>query len=183
MIIDIVFCIFLIILVIRGFSRGILYSVFSLLGLLIAIMVSVNFSRMISVVISHWFGFNSKYLPLLSFIVVFIAVYFVFRLLEKSLEHVFRALRINFINKLAGALVWALIWTLLFSTLLFYANNMDLLPDAQKRDSIVYRETADLAPQVVEGIGRIIPPVRNIFDNLEEWFHKINYASDEGEPA
>ncbi|MBC8173343.1 MAG: hypothetical protein H7X71_05485, partial [Chitinophagales bacterium] len=81
-------------------------------------------------------------------------------------------LQLNFLNKATGAVVWAIVVTFIFSTCLFYINNLKLLSEKVKSESIVYERIEPLAPEISELIGKIIPPVKDIFHSMQEWFEK-----------
>ncbi len=173
MIIDIIFAIILLLAFIHGFRKGIIHSIVSLIAMVIGIMAAVYLSEIASTYIDKWFHIASKYLPIVSFILVFILIYLLFRLLEQSLEGFFKLLKLNFLNKLAGAIIWSIVWALLYSTILFYCNNMNLFSEELKTDSVVYEKIEPIAPKTIEFVGKIIPPVKNIFNSLEDWFKSI----------
>lgn len=168
---------------IYGFRKGIIHSVVTLLALIIGIMTAVHLSEQAAVYVDKWFNISSKYLPLISFIAVFIAIYFIFRLIEEALEGFFKLIKMNILNKLTGAIVWGLIWTLFYSTILFYLNNMGAFKEQIKSDSVVYESVEPLAPKTISTIGQIIPPVKNIFNNMEGWFREQDNANKDGHPA
>ena len=170
MIIDIIYAILLLLSFIHGFRKGLIHSVVSLIAMVIGMMAAVHFSQLAAVTIDKWLNISSQYLPLVSFIVVLLGIYLLFRLLEKALEGFFKLLQLNFINKMAGAIIWGLVWTLLYSTILFYLNNMKALNPTAKNDSVIYEQVEPLAPKTITIIGKLIPPVKNIFNDLQEWF-------------
>ncbi len=180
MIIDIIFFIILLLALYNGFRKGIIHSIVSLLALIIGIIAAVRLSELAAVYVDRWFNVASKYLPLISFILVFIGIYLLFRLLEQVLEGFFKMIKLNFINQCAGALVWGLIWTMFYSTVLFYINNMELFADETKKDSFVFEKIEPLAPKTIELVGKVIPPVKNVFNTMEIWFDefKMNHQTD-----
>ena len=147
-------------------------------------MAAVYLSEQAAVYIDKWFNISSKYLPVISFLIVFIGIYLLFRLLENVLEGFFKLLKLNFINQLAGAVIWSIIWIMLFSTILFYGNNMGLLSEELKTESVVYEKAEPVAPKTIEMIGKVIPPVKDIFNSLQLWFEDLdkNHHKDNAEP-
>lgn len=173
MVLDIIFAVVLLLAFIHGFSKGLIHSIVSLLAIVIGIMAAVYFSEVVSVYLDKWFNIGSKYLPFISFIVAFTTIYLLFRLVEKMMVGFFKLLKLNFLNKLAGALVWCIICTMLFSTLFFYGNNIGAFTEELKSESVVYEKVEPFAPQTISIIGKIIPPVKNIFTSLQEWFEHL----------
>ncbi len=176
MILDIVFAILLLLAFIHGYRKGLIHSIVSLLAIVIGIMAAVYLSELTAIYIDKWFNVSSKYLPLISFMVVFIGIYLLFRLLENMLEGFFKLLKLNFINQLAGAIIWSTIWVMLFSTILFYSNNAGLLSQELKTESVVYEKAEPFAPKTIETIGKVIPPVKNIFNSLQQWFEDLEIS-------
>lgn len=176
MILDIVFAILLLLAFIHGYRKGLIHSIVSLLAIVIGIMAAVYLSELTAIYIDKWFNVSSKYLPLISFMVVFIGIYLLFRLLENMLEGFFKLLKLNFINQFAGAIIWSIIWVMLFSTILFYSNNAGLLSQELKTESVVYEKAEPFAPKTIEIIGKVIPPVKNIFNSLQQWFEDLEIS-------
>lgn len=139
-------------------------------------MAAVYLSELTAIYIDKWFNISSKYLPMISFMVVFIGIYLLFRLLENMLEGFFKLLKLNFINQIAGAIIWSVIWIMLFSTILFYSNNAGLLSLELKNESVVYEKAEPFAPKTIETIGKVIPPVKNIFNSLQQWFKDLEIS-------
>ncbi len=179
MTIDVIFCIGLLIAFIYGFRKGLISSLLSLISIFIAILAAVHFSDVAANYISTWFHFSSQNLPFISFIIVFIFVMLVFYLISKLIEGFLRTLHINFINKIAGATLWILAWIMLTSTLLFYSDNMNLLSDKTKSESVTYIRLHSFAPVSAQWIGKILPPVKNTFNSVNEWFKNYDEQNPE----
>ena len=141
MLIDIIYAIVLILAFIHGYRKGLIHSIVSLIAIIIGIMAAVYLSEIASTYINRWFNISSKYLPIISFVLVFIVIYLLFRMIERALEGFFKLLKLNFINQLAGALIWCVVWTMLYSTILFYFNNMNLFSDELKKKSTIKIDT------------------------------------------
>ena len=86
MIIDIIFAIVLLLAFIHGYKKGIIHSIVSLIALVIGIMAAVRLSELAAVYLDRWFNIASRYLPLISFILVFIGIYLCSGL---SLDYIF----------------------------------------------------------------------------------------------
>jgi membrane protein required for colicin V production len=170
MTLDIVYGIILLIVLIRGFSRGLIQSVFWLISVIIGIMAAVSFSHAAAAWVDKVLDIRSEFIPLVAFILVLIIIFGLFYLLGNMLEGVFKTLQINLLNKLAGAIIWGISWSLLFSCICWYCNNMGLFSYELKSSSIIYDSLVVMAPAVIDLVGNLIPAVKNIFNNLQEWF-------------
>ncbi len=162
---------------IHGYRKGIIHSIVSLIALIVGLMAAVRFSELAAVYLDKWFNISGKYLPLIAFLAVFIGLYLLFRLLEQALEGFFKLIKLNFINQIIGALIWGLVWTMLFSTILFYLNNMGLFSEELKSESVTYEKILPIAPDTFDLIGKVIPPVKNTYHSLDEWFGELHDKS------
>lgn len=174
MAIDIVYLSFLIIAIVIGFRRGIIASLFSLLAIVITVLASVHISHIVAQYLQDWLGWNSPYLPLVAFALIAITVLLLFRLLARTMEGIFNMLQLTLLNKIAGAVLWSLAITMLFSTVLWYADKISLPGEKTKAESRVYEHIYAFAPVTNTLIGTIIPPVKNIFNNLNDWFDALD---------
>jgi hypothetical protein len=62
---------------------------------------------------------------------------------------------------------------MVFSTVLFYLNNMHVLSEKSKADSVIYETVEPLAPATIALVGKVIPPVKDIFHSMEAWFIEL----------
>ncbi|MBC8172513.1 MAG: CvpA family protein, partial [Chitinophagales bacterium] len=90
--IDVVYAIIVLFAVIYGFTKGIIHSVISLVAFVAGILAAVHFSEIVSEFIESRLHVSTKYLPIISFIIICIGIFLLFRLLERLLEKVFSIL-------------------------------------------------------------------------------------------
>lgn len=80
---------------------------------------------------------------------------------------------LGWLDRLAGILLYAIIYTIIFSVLLFFAEKMILLKPEQVRASKVYDFVAPWGPAVIDNLGKIIPPFKDMFAHLQSFFQNI----------
>ncbi|PVD49840.1 colicin V production protein [Terrimonas sp.] len=167
---DIVFIIILIAAVIKGISRGIIMAIFSFIGWFIGLAAALKLSASLAAYLQDHTAINSKWLPLLSFIIVFVIAVLLVQLAGKAVEKIFTISLLGWVNKLGGALLYAAMYTLAFSIILFFAEKMHLISEATASSSRVYGMLSGLGPSVIEAIGTIMPFIKNSFHELEKYF-------------
>lgn len=170
MLIDFAYALLMCLAVFLGLKKGLIRAVVSFFSFLIAMILAVQFSSVLaSYLHQHANGFQ-QWLPLLSFVVIFLAVLFlggfVARLLDKTSEMVM----LGWLNKLGGVVLYLLTYTILFSALLFFATKMNGLEHRQIQDSRFYPFLSEFSPKILDIAGNIIPPLKNSFQNLEQFF-------------
>lgn len=167
---DVVFLIILIISLIKGAMQGIVLALFSFIGWLAGLAAALKLSSVVAVYLQEHSSISGRWLPILSFILVFIVVILLVRLAAKALEGVLKMALLGWVNRLGGALLYAMIQTVIFCVVLYYIDRMGLLSNDTKSNSFFYNIAASMAPVVIDIIGGIIPAIKNIFLELENFF-------------
>ena len=157
----------------RGFVKGFIFSVFSFFAFFIGIIAALKFVHTVSVMMQGWFDINSKYLPFVAFILVFIGVIFLIRTLARLLTRFMNLLQLKLLNKIAGAVLFLLIFFFIFSTLLWLFNQVNLISPEIKVHSYTYHLIEPLAPAVINTLGSLIPFIKDTFQSLESFFEEL----------
>jgi len=86
----------------RGFKRGLVIEVFTRLALLVGIYAGIHFSDYLSDILKEKMGFQSEYLPAISFTIILLMVgamvYFAGKIIEKAVN----IIALSMANKIAG---------------------------------------------------------------------------------
>lgn len=166
MYIDISFLLVLIFAFFIGFRKGIIHSFLSVLALFVGIIAALKFSNLAAALVEQWFHADQKFIPFISFLLVFIAVIVGMWFLSKILETMISMTGLGIANKISGAIVWVIVSVFVFSTLLFYADKMNWISQKQKENSKTFNRLQPLAPLVIEQIGSAIPFLEGTFDRI-----------------
>lgn len=173
MTIDIIFAILILMAVIKGYQKGFIVAVISVIALVVGLAAAVKFSAFVADWMKDSVQVSTKWLPVLSFALVFLLVVLLVRLGAKFIEKMSKLAMMGWLNKLAGIVLYALLYTLVFSVILFYADKIGLL----SKEATVSSRTADiirpLGPRAIEGLGTIVPIFKNMFHDLEAFFETI----------
>jgi membrane protein required for colicin V production len=174
MLIDAVFAILVFFACIRGFRKGLILSLFSVTGFIIGLVAALKLSAIVANKLSSYATVSGKWLPALSFFLVFITVVILVnmgaRLIEKTAEMVL----LGWANKLGGACLYLLLYSIVFSAFLFYAVQLKLISIETTGASVIYPYLHPLAPKVINTIGVVIPFLKGIFGQLEVFFDAVS---------
>ncbi|MBK7130640.1 MAG: CvpA family protein [Crocinitomicaceae bacterium] len=126
----------------RGFKKGLIIELFTLLALVVGIYAGIHFSDFMSSILREHAGIQSEYLPVISFSLIFLGVgaivYFAGKLIEKAVN----AVALTPMNKLAGLFFGLVKMLYLTSTLLViiesYDQRNEMVPENLKDDSLLY---------------------------------------------
>lgn len=170
MIIDIAFVILMILAIFKGISKGLVLGIFSLLAFIIGLAAALK----LSVVVAGWLkdsaGSFSKWLPLISFMLVFIAVILLVGLLARVVKKTMQFAMLGWLDKLGGVILYVVIYTIIFSIFLFFAEKLFFIQPTTIQDSKVYSYVAPWGPKVIDNLGKIIPLFKDMFTELQDFF-------------
>lgn len=173
MILDVIFGLVLLAAFYNGYTKGILYSVFSLVAIVLGIILAMNFSTAASIWLHNNFNIPRMIMPVLSFILIVLAVVGAVKLVAYLVEKFLKALMLNFVNKLAGGLLWSFIATLLFSVLVFFIAKAGFLTDNLVQSSQTYNYIVPLGPKSLELLQAAIPLFKESFYLLNDSVREI----------
>jgi membrane protein required for colicin V production len=122
--IDIVFAIPLLWGLYRGFTKGFIIMIASLLSLFLGVYCAIRFSNFIGNYINGMLASPKDYIPLVAFCITFLAVVALVYLLGKFVEEALSFAMLEWLNKLLGAIIGIFKWAILMSITLFIFNTM-----------------------------------------------------------
>ena len=102
-VLDIILIIPIVWLMYRGYQKGFIIELSSLVALVLGIYFAINFSGFAADFLTRNFNIGDKYLTIVAFVVTFMLVVFAVFMVGKILEKFINILLLGFINKLAGA--------------------------------------------------------------------------------
>lgn len=171
--IDIIFAILIIVACIKGYQKGLIIALFSIIAFIIGLAAALKLSSLVA----GWLGQNAnisvKWLPFLSFALVFFAVVLLVRWGGKIIEKTFQMALLGWVNRLGGIIFYAALYIIIFSVFLFYAEKINLLNPETIHASQTYTFVQPWGPIVIDNFGKIIPIFKDIFSDLESFFGSV----------
>lgn len=152
---DIIVGIVLIFFFLKGLKNGFIIELASVVALVLGIIAAVVFSDAVSQWLSDYI--TTRFLSILSFFIVLIAVVIAVNLVAKMLDRLIKAIALGWLNRLIGALFGVLKAALIISVLLLLLNVFGLsqrwFSTEMKSSSYLYRPLEDLAPKTLDLIN------------------------------
>lgn len=176
MLIDILFAIVLVLAVLKGLSRGLIVGLFSFVAVIIGLAAALKLSAVVALRIGKSVKVSEEWLPILSFVVVFLLVVLLIRLGAKAIERTVEIVLLGWVNKLGGMIFYAAMYIMVFSVVLFYAEEMHWIKPETIRASVTYSFVQPWGPRVINGLASIIPLFKDVFSELEQFFEKVSKA-------
>lgn len=171
--IDVLLVILVIIGAVRGFFKGLIVAVFTLLAYVIGLAVAMKFSHLAAEHLQAYIPVSQRWLPLISFLLVLTVVILLVRWMAFGLQKLVEGMMLGWANRLGGILFYCILYLTLYSVLLYYLVKMQLIGQEALRRSVTYPYIAVFAPKIVGLAGLLIPWFRDIFARLDKFFDKV----------
>src|SRR3982751_6215 len=127
MIIDIIFFILFVLAIFKGISRGLIVAIFSFLAIIIGVAAAMKLSYIVANWLQHSFNTGKQWLPILSFLIVLIAVIILVRWIANLIQAAINVAMLGWLNKLGGVVLYLLIYLFMYSIFLFYLTKMNFI--------------------------------------------------------
>ena len=173
MIIDIAFVLVIILAIFKGIKKGLILGIFSLLAFVIGLAAALKLSVVVAAYLKDNAGSFTKWLPLISFMLVFIAVVLLVGLVARVIKKTMQFAMLGLLDSVGGIILYVTIYTIIFSIFLFFADKLFLIKPATVHDSKIYTYVAPWGPKVIDNLGKIIPIFKDMFTRLQEFFGNL----------
>jgi membrane protein required for colicin V production len=153
--IDIIFLVPIIWLAYRGFRHGFIIELASLAGLIAGIYAAIYYCGRVEHLLVLFFDMDTRYLPVIAFVIVFIVVVVVVYLLGKILENFVNMIALGFLNKIAGGIFGILKAALFLSIIIIILTHINdrFISEDRKENSVLYKPISALAPFLWKKLG------------------------------
>lgn len=140
----------------KGFKKGLIIELFTLLALLVGIYAAINFSDFTAEKINGSIEMEDKYLPVVSFTLTFLVVGALIFFAGKMVEKMVQVVNLSTVNKLLGLFLGAvkMIYTLSVLIILVetYDERGDFIPTDVKEESIMYSPVKHIAIYTIPAV-------------------------------
>lgn len=173
MLLDILYAVVLLLAILKGYQRGLIVGLFSLLAVIIGLAAAIKLSAVVAGYIGKAVKVSEEWLPVIAFAAVFLLVIILIRLGANAIEKAIEVAMLGWLNKLAGILLYAAIYTIVFSVLLFYTEQLKLLKPETIEQSVTYSFIQPWGPAVINTVGNVLPFFKNMFEELGHFFEGV----------
>lgn len=174
MVIDILFALTLLLAIFKGWSKGLIVGVFSLLGLILGAAAALKLSGEFALYMNQEIGHPSPLWPVVAFVVIFLVVALLVRLVATLLEKALQLAMMGWLNRIGGIVLYGFTYMVIFSILVWFANQLYLISPSMKAESRTYGWVAPVGPWIISMSGELIPWFKDNFHQLETFFQHIS---------
>jgi len=157
----------------KGFSKGLIVSVASLVALLLGIYGAIRFSGFVGTLVSENVNIQDNYLPLVAFAITFVGIVVGIHFIAKMMSKLAKAIALGWLNTLAGILFGLLKSAFIISIFIFIFDKIDtsnnLLSKDLKEESLLYGPIKTLAPAIFPSLNTFEMGIQIPSPNLEQF--------------
>lgn len=150
--IDIFILIVLLLGALRGFMKGFIMSVATLVGLIAGYYIALNFGWIIEGTLRESIGNKSTLIHVLAFVLCYILVIIIVFIIGKSVEKLIELAALGCVNRIAGAALGVLKGVIIISALIYVVELADkkanIIKDEKKDESVFYKPIASILPAI-----------------------------------
>jgi len=174
MLIDFTFAALLILAIIKGYQKGFIIAIFSIIAFIIGLAAALKLSAAVASYLKDSISISAKWLPFIAFALVFFVVIILVRLGAKLIERTFQAVMLGWLNRIGGILLYAALYLIILSIFIFYAEKLQLLQAEAIKSSQTYTFIQPWGPKVMDNFGRLIPVFKDMFTELGDFFNSLS---------
>ena len=158
----------------RGYQRGFMVSLLSIIAFLIAIILAFFFLdwgvQMLDDLVE---GFNGV-LPYLAFVLIFIGVAIGINIIGKMFKKAIDLTLLGSFDSVAGGVVGILKWVFGLSLLIWLSQNVGIeIPLDMQKGSLIYSKIEPVAPFVVDSFSEYLPFLKSLFQSIAEHMRPV----------
>lgn len=140
-------------LCIRGFQKGLIIELASLIGIILGIIAAYYYAGYVQDLIKDYFSFKEHTSRIIAYILIFLAVMLVVYLIGKMVEGVIDVIALGWLNKMLGAIIGLAKGIVLVGIILYIFEKTDtrqkVITPAVKEKSMFYHPLMELVHFVV----------------------------------
>jgi len=174
MVLDVIGILLIFLFFIRGYSKGFIVALFSIVAILLGIIVSLKLSHGLATWLLTKGYVTPGWAQLASYLILFISVMLIVRLLARLLQKAIEGMMLGMVNKLIGGLLYAFFGAILWSSFLWIGGHMHIIAAETIATSKTYSWLSALAPWFFEQVSKLLPFAKDTFSNLEHFFSALN---------
>jgi len=155
---DLIIAIVLFVFGFKGFRKGLIIEVVTLLAFGIGIYGAMRFSDFTAAHLQEVFEINPKYLDTIAFVLTFILLVIVVNLIGRWVTNLVKEMNLGFFNRLGGFIFGTAKGVLLCSLLVMVLTNfklMGVLKENVKKESLLYPYIEKTVPYVYRGFDLV----------------------------
>jgi membrane protein required for colicin V production len=134
----------------------------------------MKLSTMVAGYIGKAINISDRWLPVISFAVVFILVALLVRWGAGIVQRTIEIALLGWVNRIGGILFYAILFITVYSVILFYALQIKILKPETINASVTWPFIHPWGPRAIDSFAVVIPFFKDMFGQLESFFGNIS---------
>jgi len=151
-VLDIIFLVPLLYALYRGFKKGLVYMVASILALVLGVLGAMKLRPLFAGFLDAIFDISPEHMNVIAFAVAFVSIVIAVHLVAFFADKLIKAVALSFVNRAMGMVAGVLITAFVISMVLWPLNQVNREKEIIKREridgSLLYKPLSALAPAV-----------------------------------
>lgn len=164
-----------------GYQRGLIRTVFDTASLFIGVIATLQLAQYVAPMVESIVNINPAISWIIAIVLTFIVVMAFIRFVGKKLEDIFKAINLNFVNKIAGGALQAAFFALLISLGLYFLDNLKLLEEKTKTESRSYNMLVLLPRHTQDVFIKLKPVFTGFWNKTQETMEGIKQKVEDAE--
>lgn len=156
------------VLIYLGWKRGVIREAAALVGVLVGIWAAVHFSRLVSLLL----GLTGEHAILIAFFIVFVGTLVLASLLGRTADRAIKAVKMNMVNKIAGAalgMIKALcIISVILNGIVLFDTEDKLITKETREKSLLYTPVYATGNELTSSLKEFIEQHPDLTDKIVE---------------
>lgn len=151
-VLDIIFLIPLLFALYRGFKKGLIHMIASLLALILGIVGAMKLRPLFASLLDSIFSIAPEHVNVIAFAVAFVVIVLVVHIVAFLVEKLVKAVALNFINRMLGMAFGVIVTAFVISMILWPLNQVNeekqIIKPGHIENSLLYKPLSGFAPAV-----------------------------------
>ncbi|MEM6843170.1 MAG: CvpA family protein [Bacteroidota bacterium] len=153
----------------RGYRKGILLEAIAIVGFVVAIIAALHLLPQSTAWLTDQFGSENSLLPILAFLLTFVAIVVAITMLGRLLKSIIRLTPLGFADEILGAALGAIKWAFVLSLLLAALDWAEIEIDSMQ-DSQLYGLLRPFSSLVINQIILWFPAMEEMVETIDNFF-------------
>lgn len=172
--VDLIILVPVVAMAIKGLKNGLIHEVFGLIGQILAIFAAFTYMDKVGQFLIGFLGMSGGWVPLVSFILLYVVIIVLVNLLIKTLNAVVKFAFLSLYNVILGAIFSAFKAILVYSVILILLIGFNLPGENTRDGSLLYGYVLPVAPATYNVVAKVYPGVSNFTDDVGKYLDEFN---------
>lgn len=153
----------------RGWKKGLLWALGSLLAVVVGIFISLKLAHSLSDFLFKQNILAGSYTLLISFLVLFLLTMLAFRMAVGFMESILDKMMLGWVNKLSGAFLYSFFVVFIFSIFMWLCKEAGLIRPELQLESKTYEYVEPIGPKTVRLGSEYLPLCKGLWNDIRQY--------------